>query len=146
VKIALGSDHAGYDFKEAIKAFLERNGYKSTDFGIYGRNAGNYPEYAYKVAQQVAIGKYDRGILVCGTGIGMCITANKVKGIRAALAYNLDTARLSRSHNDANILCLGGRELTTDQALEIVDVWLKTSFEGGRHQQRVDLVTKLTGL
>jgi ribose 5-phosphate isomerase B len=144
-KIALGADHAGFDLKEAIKKYLDLSGYTYTDFGILNPNSADYPQYAYKVAQAVAQGEYTQGILICGTGIGMCITANKVKGIRAGLAYNSSTAELSRSHNDTNILCLGGRELTPEQALEIVDIWLKTPFEGGRHKTRVDMISKLTG-
>ena len=106
----------------------------------------DYPQYAYKVCTAIIQDKYDRGILICGTGIGMCMTANKIKGIRAALAYNIEIAQLSRLHNDANVLCLGGRHISESLALDIVDVWLNTSFEGGRHQRRVDLINKLTGM
>jgi ribose 5-phosphate isomerase B len=145
MKIALGSDHAGFNLKEAIKGHLELVKYDYTDFGTSGPDSTDYPKFAYKVAKAVVAGEYDRGILICGTGIGMCITANKVKGIRAALAYNNRTAELSRSHNNANILCLGGRELSPEQALEIVEIWIKTPFEGGRHQNRLDMISKLTG-
>jgi ribose 5-phosphate isomerase B len=146
LKIALGCDHAGLSLKEAIKIFLENRPFAYTDFGIMKDESVDYPYFAFQVAQAVAEKQYDRGILICGTGIGMCITANKVKGIRAALAYNNRTAELSRLHNDSNILCLGGRELEVQSALNIVDIWLKTPFEGGRHQQRTDLITRLTGL
>ena len=146
MKIALGSDHAGFDLKESIKGYLDRSGYSFTDFGINSPGSADYPEYAYKVAQAIVSGSYDRGILLCGTDIGVCITANKVKGIRAALAYNVSSARLSRAHNDANVLCLCGREFSPEQAREIVEIWLKTSFEGGRHQKRVDMISNLTGL
>jgi ribose 5-phosphate isomerase B len=145
MKIALSCDHAGFDLKEVIKEHFNITKFDYTDFGVFGPNSADYPQYAYKVAQAVAAAEYDRGILICGTGIGMCITANKVKGIRAALAYNKRTAELSRLHNDANILCLGGRELSPEQALEIVEIWLKTPFEGGRHQTRVNMIRKLTG-
>jgi ribose 5-phosphate isomerase B len=145
MKIALSSDHAGFDLKEAIREHFELSKYDYTDFGTSDSNSTDYPKFAYIVAKAVVAGEYDRGVLICGTGIGMCITANKVKGIRAALAYNTRTAELSRLHNNANILCLGGRELSPEQALEIVEIWLKTPFEGGRHQNRVDMISKLTG-
>jgi ribose 5-phosphate isomerase B len=145
MKIALSSDHAGFDLKEAIKEHFKLYKYDYTDFGPADSDSTDYPKFAYKVAKAVVGGEYDRGILICGTGIGMCITANKVKGIRAALAYNARTAELSRLHNNANILCLGGRELSPEQALEIVEIWIKTPFEGGRHQNRLDMISKLTG-
>ena len=106
----------------------------------------DYPQYAYKVCQAVVQDKYDRGILICGTGIGMCMAANKIRGIRAALAYSIETSQLSRLHNDANVLCLGGRQTGESLAMDIVEVWLNTSFEGGRHQRRLELLRKLTGL
>jgi len=146
LKIALGSDHAGFELKESLKRYLEGKNLEYTDFGMFSMDSGEYPEYAYKVSNAIIQGKYDRGILICGTGIGMCMTANKIKGIRAALAYDIHTAQLSRLHNDANILCLGGREIKESMAMDIVDTWLNTSFEGGRHQKRIDLITKLTGL
>ncbi|MCD4693506.1 MAG: ribose 5-phosphate isomerase B, partial [Calditrichales bacterium] len=104
------------------------------------------PEYGYKVSQAISSGEFDLGILICGTGIGMCITANKIKGIRAALVHDKKTAQLSRLHNDANVLCLGGKVVNDDAAAEIVDTWLNTSFEGGRHQKRISILSKLTGL
>lgn len=146
MRIALGSDHAGFELKESLKRYLDGKNLEYTDFGIFSMDSGEYPEYAYKVGNAIMQGKYDRGILICGTGIGMCMTANKIKGIRAALAYDIHTAQLSRLHNDANILCLGGREVKESMAMDIVDTWLNTSFEGGRHQKRIDLITKLTGL
>jgi len=145
IKIALGSDHAGFDLKEVIIKHFDRGGIAYTDFGILSRTSSDYPQYAFLVANAVAKGECTQGILICGTGIGMCITANKVKGIRAGLAYNTSTAELSRSHNNTNVLCLGGRELSPEQALEIVDIWLKTPFAGGRHKTRVDMISKLTG-
>jgi ribose 5-phosphate isomerase B len=144
--IALGSDHAGFQLKESLKRYLDSKNLKYTDFGAFNMDSGDYPEYAYKVGMAIIQDNYDRGILICGTGIGMCIAANKIKGIRAALAFDINTAQLSRLHNDANILCLGGKDMKESKAMDIVDVWLNTSFEGGRHQRRVDLITKLTGL
>jgi len=146
VKIALGADHAGYVLKEAIKEFLSQKNIEYKDFGTFKLDSCDYPEFSYKVSTAVAQNEADLGILVCGTGIGMCITANKIKGIRAALVYNEETAKLSRLHNNANVLCLGGRMLKEDEAVRIVDIWLNTSFEGGRHENRLNLITKLTGL
>jgi len=146
VKIAIGADHAGYILKEAIKEFLGKKEIEYKDFGTFKLDSVDYPEYSYKVSQAVATHEADLGILVCGTGIGMSITANKIKGIRAALVYNEETASLSRLHNDANVLCLGGRMLEEEQALQLVDIWLNTSFEGGRHETRINLISKLTGL
>jgi ribose 5-phosphate isomerase B len=146
LKIALGCDHAGFTLKEAIKDFLNKKQIIFTDFGTTKVESADYPDFAFKVAKAVADKQYEGGILICGTGIGMCITANKVKGIRAALAYNTSTAELSRAHNDSNVLCLGGRELEQHAALDIVDIWLTTPFKGGRHQNRTDLITRLTGL
>ena len=146
MQIALGSDHAGFELKESLKRYLDSKNLKYTDFGVFSMDRSNYPEYAYKVSMAIIQDNYDRGILICGTGIGMCITANKIKGIRAGLAHDINTAQLSRLHNDSNILCLGGRELKESKAMDIVDVWLNTSFEGGKHQERLDLINKLTGL
>lgn len=144
--IALGSDHAGFQLKESLKRYLDSKNLKYTDFGAFSMDSADYPEFAYKVGIAVIQDNYDRGILICSTGIGMCITANKIKGIRAALAIDINAAQLSRLHNDANILCLGGRDLNESKAMDIVDIWLNTSFEGGRHQRRIDLINKLTGL
>jgi ribose 5-phosphate isomerase B len=144
--IALGSDHAGFQLKESLKRYLDSKNLKYTDFGTFRMDSGDYPEYAYKVSMAIIQDNHDRGILICGTGIGMCIAANKIKGIRAALAHDINSAQLGRLHNDANILCLGGRDIKESKAMDIVDVWLNTSFEGGRHQRRIDLINKLTGL
>lgn len=146
MKIALGADHAGYLLKEAIKKYFSENDITYKDYGTFKIESCDYPEFSYKVSQAVASGEADLGILICGTGIGMCITANKIKGIRGALAYNEETAKLSRLHNDANVLCLGGRMLEEKEALKIVHTWLNTSFEGGRHENRLKLINKLTGL
>lgn len=146
MKIALGADHAGFQLKESVKRFLDNNNLSYTDFGTFNMDEEDYPQYAYKVCQAVVQDKYDRGILICGTGIGMCMAANKIRGIRAALAYSIETSQLSRLHNDANVLCLGGRQTGESLAMDIVEVWLNTSFEGGRHQRRLELLRKLTGL
>ena len=146
MKIALGSDHAGYLLKGAVKTHLEQKQIEFTDFGTFKMDSVDYPEFSYKVSQAVASGDSDLGILICGTGIGMSITANKIKGIRAAVVHSLETAKLSRLHNNANVLCLGGRVLDEETACKIVDTWLTTSFEGGRHEKRINLIPKLTGL
>ena len=146
MKIAIASDHAGYQFKNDLKKYLEEKELLYTDFGTFKMDSCDYPEFAYKACNAIIKDEFDRGILVCGTGIGMCITANKNKGIRAATIYDTDMARMSRLHNDSNVLCLGARILNTNDVLDIIDVWLNTSFEGGRHQRRVDLISKLTGL
>lgn len=146
MKIALGSDHAGYPLKEEIKKYLDLRDIPFTDFGTFKIDSSDYPEFAYKVGNAIAAEECDCGILICGTGIGMSITANKIKGIRAAVANTEEGAKLSRLHNDANILCLGSRVVEPEQALKILDVWINTSFEGGRHQKRTNLITQLTGL
>ncbi len=146
MKIAIGSDHAGYSLKEEVKKYLDLKEIPFTDFGTFKIDSSDYPEFAYKVSNAIAREECDRGILMCGTGIGMSITANKIKGIRAAVVNNEEGAKMSRLHNDTNILCLGARTVKPEHALEIVDVWINTSFEGGRHQKRTDLITQLTGL
>ena len=146
MKIALGADHAGYQLKNRIKKHLDEKEIAYTDFGTFKIESCPYPEFAYKVANAVSVREYDRGILICGTGVGMSITANKVKGIRAAAICDLKTAKLSRLHNDANVLCLGARTIDHEIVEHLIDVWLHTSFEGGRHQNRVKLITNLTGL
>ncbi len=146
MKLAIGADHAGYVLKEQIKEYLKSKDIDFKDVGTFKIESCDYPEFAYKVGQAVANGEADLGILICGTGIGMSITANKIKGIRAALVHDEQTAKLSRQHNNANVLCMGGRILAEDQAKKIVDVWLNTSFEGGRHEKRLKLITQLTGL
>ena len=144
--IALGADHAGYLLKETIKEYLTKKKLEFKDYGTFKMDSCDYPEFSYKVSQAVVTEEANVGILVCGTGIGMCITANKIKGIRAAQVNDMESAQLSRLHNDANILCLSGRNLPEDEALKIVETWLNTSFEGGRHQGRINLISQLTGL
>jgi len=140
MKIALGADHAGFPLKEKIKEFLQSKGYEVIDMGTHSTESVHYPDFAKKVALAVQRGEADRGILICGTGIGMSITANKFKGIRAALCTNEYMARMSRRHNDANVLCLGERVLGVELALSIVEAWLEEEFEGGRHEVRVKLI------
>jgi ribose 5-phosphate isomerase B len=141
MEIILGSDHAGFDLKEACKAHLERvPDYSVTDSGVFSRDSTDYPKVAHKLSQAVAGGQYNFGILICGTGLGMSIVANRHKGVRAALCHNLYTARMSRLHNDANVLAMGGRVIGEGLALEMVDLFLSTPFEGGRHQSRLDQI------
>ena len=146
MKIALGSDHIGYQLKNTVKKHLENRGLPFTDFGTFTINEGDYPEYAYKVASAIFKDDFDRGILIGSTGIGMCITANKIKNVRALVASDISSAQISRLNNDTNILCLGINDLPEGKALDIIEVWLNTSFEGGKHQNRINLITRLTGL
>lgn len=140
LKIAIGADHGGFELKEKIVEYLKSNNIEFKDFGTFSSDACDYPVIAKEVALEVSKNNFNRGILVCGSGIGMAITANKIKGIRAALCWNLPTAKSARTHNDSNILCLGQRQLEDDLALEMVDTWLHTEFEGGRHKVRVDMI------
>ena len=138
MQIAIGSDHAGYKLKEIIKGFLKRKRITFKDFGTFSEESVDYPDYAYPVATAVAKREFDFGILVCGSGVGVTITANKVKGIRAVNAYDTYSAKQSRLHGDCNILCLAGRKLTRAKAIKIVDIWLKTAFSGDeRHIRRI---------
>ena len=141
--IALGADHAGFELKEALKSWLIEQGYQVLDFGTHSPESVDYPDYAGQVAEAVADRKVERGVLICGTGIGMAITANKVPGVRAALCSDQYTARMSREHNDANVLTLGGRLMDADMAVEILSLWLTTEFTGDRHQRRLDKITSI---
>ena len=140
LKIAIGCDHGGYNLKNKIIEYLKAKNIQYKDFGIYVLESCDYPEIAKEVAKEVAAQKFDRGILVCGTGLGMAITANKTRGIRAVTISDTYSARVSRAHNNANILCLGERVTGEYLALDIVDMWLKTGFEGGRHKRRIDMI------
>jgi ribose 5-phosphate isomerase B len=140
MKIALASDHAGYDLKAAIGPFLAGRGIDFTDFGSRAGEAVDYVDLGEAAAASVVAGGHDRAILVCGTGMGMSIVANKLPGIRATVCWNAYTAEMSRRHNDSNCLALGGRVLTLDEGLAIVRIWLDTPFEGGRHQRRLDKI------
>ncbi len=137
-KLAIGSDHAGFQMKEALKAILIEMGYAVEDCGAHSAESVDYPEFGEKVARLVASGGAGGGVLICGSGIGVCMAANKVKGARAALCSEPLSARMCRQHNDANILCMGGRMIGVEMAKEILTVWLNTEFEAGRHQRRVD--------
>jgi ribose 5-phosphate isomerase B len=138
--IILGSDHAGFDLKEKVKKALDRLGVPHEDVGSQSTESVDYPDYAHRVAEAVGTGRHTRGIVVCGTGIGVSMAANRHAGVRAAVAYDLETARLSREHNDANVLALGGRSLDHALAERILEVWLKTPFAGGRHARRVEKI------
>ncbi len=135
--IAIGSDHAGYRYKQAIIAHLEKAGHSVADFGTHSEESTDYPKFIRPVAEAVAAGKYGRGIVLGGSGNGEAIAANRVKGIRCGLCWNLESARLTRQHNDANVLSLGERMMDLDTALQIVEVFLSTPFEGGRHLARI---------
>ncbi len=138
MKIIIGSDHAGFDLKEDLKIFLTRElGHGVEDVGVYGRESADYPPVAHRVADEIGAQRYPFGILICGTGIGMSIVANRHKSVRAALCHNILTARLSRQHNNANILAMGGRIIGISLAQEMVREFLSTPFEGGRHERRI---------
>ena len=140
MKIALAADHAGYQLKDSLKRLLDEMGVPYQDFGTSNGQSVDYPDFARQVAEGVASGAFDRGILVCGTGVGMSIAANKVPGVRSAPIVDTDTAKLSREHNDLNVLTLGARVLPESRAREIVKTFLQTSFEGGRHATRVQKI------
>ena len=140
-KICIASDHAGFKLKEAIKDYLINKNLQIIDLGPFEDVSVDYPDYAKKVAKRVILKKSDAGILVCGSGTGMAITANKYKGIRAAQCYNKKSTVLSRQHNNANIICLGSRMIKKKEALNFIDFFFKTKFEGGRHQRRVNKIS-----
>jgi len=140
MKIAIGSDHAGFKYKEEIKKFLLKLGHDVKDFGTNSDAAVDYPLYIRPTAEAVARGECERGIVLGGSGNGEAIVANRVKGVRCALCWNLESARLGRQHNNANVISIGERMVTIEMALEIVKTWLDTPFEGGRHQRRIDLI------
>ena len=140
MKIAIGADHAGFAAKEEIKTVIKALGHAVLDQGTSGEASVDYPDFAEKVARAVASGEAERGVLICGTGIGMSIAANKVPGIRAAVVTDEKTAALSRQHNDANVFCAGSRILPVVKIAESLKVWLQTPFEGGRHQNRVNKI------
>lgn len=147
MKIALGSDHGGFQLKSSIRDFLlKKKALSVVDHGAFSEESMDYPDTAYKVAIDVSKGRVERGILVCKTGIGNCIASNKLPGVRAALCYNARAARLSRLHNDANILVLGSFFVNARQAKKIVGIWLSTPFEGGRHQRRLKKIERIERL
>ena len=143
MKISLGADHAGYLLKDRIRQYVAERGYQVVDEGTNTSDSVDYPDYALKVAEDVAAGRAERGILVCGSGIGMAITANKVDGIRAANISNAYEAQMSREHNDLNVLTLGARILNETDAMHIVQIWLETPFSGGRHSGRLDKIHQI---
>ena len=140
MKIAVGSDHAAFELKEAVKAHIAAQGHEVEDMGCFGLERADYTAHALRVAEAVACGACERGILCCGTGIGMSIVANKVRGVRAALCADLYSARLTREHNDSNVICLGARVHAATYALEMVDIWLGTAYLGGRYDERLDAI------
>jgi len=141
-KVGIGSDHAGFEAKEEIKKYLTEEGIEFEDFGTFSKDSCDYPDYARKVAESVSKGECERGILCCGSGVGVSIVANKVRGIRAALVHDVEAAKLSRQHNDSNVICFAGRTTPVPTIREMLDAWLATEFEGGRHKTRVDKIEK----
>ena len=140
MRIAIGSDHAGFQYKTKIKEFLERLGHQVIDYGTDSAEAVDYPTYIRPVAEAVARGQAERGIVLGGSGNGEAIVANRVKGIRCGLCWNEESARLCREHNNANLISLGQRMMSLETALKLVEIWLETPFAGGRHQRRIDLI------
>jgi len=143
MKIALGCDHAGYPLKAAVKEKLIKEGHEVIDVGTNSTESVDYPVYGKAVGEAVASGKAERGIAICGSGIGISIACNKVKGIRCALCTSVEMAEMSRRHNNANVLAMGARMIPEELAFQIVDKWLTTDFEGGRHQRRIDLIDEI---
>lgn len=141
--IAIASDHGGFELKEDIKEFLDQSGYPFQDLGTHNNDSVDYPDYGIDLSKRVSEGEFDKGILICGTGIGMSIVANKIPGIRAALVNDVYSARMSTEHNNANVLVIGGRVTGKGLAREMVKAWLDAKFEGGRHQKRLDKIAEL---
>jgi len=139
-RIIIGSDHAGFRLKEALKPYLLKSGFKVNDIGTYSSDSCDYPRIAYNLAHQISLGKFGKGILICKTGIGNSMVANRFPGIRAALCYNIKAAKLARQHNDSNVLVLGATFIGNSMAKRIVRVWLKTRFLGGRHKRRLNQI------
>lgn len=144
MNIAVGSDHAGYRLKEAVKEHLQSQGHQVTDYGTSSEESVDYPDFGYSVAKSVADGRHERGVLVCGTGQGMIMIANRVRGVRAALCLDRETASMTRKHNDSNVLVLSGWKVSPQEAKKIVHIWLTTDFEGGRHLRRIKKLDDLT--
>ena len=143
MKIAIGCDHGGLEHKNAILEHLKSRGFEVIDYGIYEQISVDYPQIAIKVAESITSKETELGVLICGTGIGMSLAANKIKGIRAAACSEHFSAKYTRLHNNSNILCLGGRVMGVGTAIELVDLFVNTAFEGGRHQRRIDLITEI---
>ena len=142
-KIAIASDHGGFDLKESIIAFLLKNGWEVDNFGAPSTDSVDYPDYGIKLAQAIIDKKFVRGILICGTGVGMSIVVNRFPGIRGTLCSDVYTAKMCREHNDSNVLIMGGRVIEVGLAIEILNIWLNTKFEGGRHQRRLDKINEI---
>ena len=140
LKIALGTDHAGFAYKEAINTFLLEKGYQTKDFGTFSEESVDYPDFIRPAAEAVAEGLCDLGIVLGGSGNGEAMAANKVRGVRCALCWSVDTATLAKQHNNANVLSLGQRQISKELSLEIVDAWLNATFEGGRHKRRIEML------
>ena len=145
MKIGIGSDHGGFELKEHIKDYFEKEGIDYLDYGTNSLDSVDYPDYGRKLAEGVISGEVDKGIAICGTGIGISIACNKVKGIRCALCGDTYSARMSVEHNNANIMALGGRVIGKDLAIEIVSIWLKSQFQGGRHERRINKISDIEG-
>ncbi len=143
MKIAIGCDHGGFEHKNAVAQHLKDRGFEVIDCGIYENKSVDYPDIAVKVCEQITSNKCNLGVLICGTGIGMSLAANKVKGIRAACCSEHYSAKYTRLHNNSNVLCIGGRVIGIGTALELVDLFVDTEFEGGRHQKRIDKITEI---
>ncbi|HEX67853.1 MAG TPA: ribose 5-phosphate isomerase B [bacterium] len=143
MRVVIGCDHAGVKLKEHLKKYLKNWGIEVEDMGTFEETPVDYPDIAFPLAKKVAGGDFDRGILICGTGIGMSIVANKVKGIRAAVCWDEYTAQVARTHNDSNILCLGGRVLSFEEAERILKIWIEENFQGGRHERRVRKILEI---
>ncbi|MBI5968952.1 MAG: ribose 5-phosphate isomerase B [Deltaproteobacteria bacterium] len=143
MKILLGSDHAGFELKENLRKYLKERNVEVEDLGVESETPGDYPDIGSAVAEKISRGEYERGILICGSGIGMSIVANRFSGVRAALCHDLYTARMSREHNDANVLVLGGRLIAKGLAREILKVWLESEFQGGNHQRRLGKIKSI---
>jgi len=142
--IPIASDHAGFEAKEITKEILEEMGHMPVDFGTHSPDSVDYPDFAIQVAEKINNNEHEQGILICGSGQGMCMTANKYPNVRGALVYDTDSATLTRQHNNANVLCLPGRKLDREQIKNILDTWFTTDFEGGRHERRVNKIRSLT--
>jgi ribose 5-phosphate isomerase B len=143
LSLAVASDHGGFAFKEKLKTWLKENGLRFTDFGTDSPDSCDYPDFGLPAAKSVSERKHDLGILVCNNGIGMSILANKITGIKAALVYSESSAQATKEHHNSNILCLGGQEFTHEKLLRFVELWLKSEFQGGRHQKRINLVDSI---
>lgn len=145
MKITIATDHAGYDYKKELINWLKEKGYNVVDYGAFDTKSSDYPDFAYPAAEAVAKHEADIGIVFCGSGIGMSIVCNKVKGVRSALCWNKETAALARQHNNANIINFGARFIDIDTAKEMIEIFIKTGFEGGRHDKRVEKIHSLSG-